>query len=168
MTSDQQNCIRPIEPSSPHIVTIARWLNEEWGITQGYSLPDTEDWCRDLVESEDETIIIATTTTKDVLIGVVIITACDLEGEEHLTPWLSSLYVPRDRRGSGIGGALITASCGWAHSRGLPTLYLYAKKGVLTSYYAGLGWIRCRDIKLDNEMFQIMRKSLTLDGASSV
>ena len=112
---------------SPHLPTVAKWLSEEWGISQGYGLSETAAWCTDLASVQDETIIVA--TRKDRLIGTILVVECDLVGHEHLRPWISSLYVPIAERGKSIGKALIQAACDWTLQKRCSNLHLYARKG---------------------------------------
>jgi GNAT superfamily N-acetyltransferase len=147
---------------SPHLATVARWLSEAWGISQGYDLSETLAWCHDLAEADDQTIIAATRASR--LVGTVLVVDCDLDGYAHLRPWVSSLYVPPAERRRAIGESLLGAACDWARAEAYSTLYLYARKGRLTAYYGRLGWRRLRDVALDGQEFQIMGKSLSEIG----
>ena len=158
MIANRDYAIDKVDILSPHMPTIAKWLNEEWGISQGYDLSETVAWCNHLASAKDETIIIA--TRKDRLIGTVVVVECDLEGHEHLRPWLSSLYVPITERGKTIGRALIQAACDWARQKHCSNLYLYARKSQLTSYYMRLGWLRMSEFDMDGERFLIMKRPL--------
>ena len=151
-----------LDSTSPHIATGARWLSKEWGLSMGYDLSDTLAWCEELAGAKDETIIAATRDAQ--LIGTIAVVGCDLEGYEHLRPWLSCFYLLPAERGKGIGPALIKAACDWAKKADYPSLYLYALKGRLTGYYERFGWQPVNDLVQRGEALQIMRKPLSEPG----
>ncbi len=159
MVASRDYAIGEVDILSPHIPTVAKWLNEEWGISQGYDLSETMAWCNHLANAKNETILVA--TRKDRLIGTVVVVECDLEGHEHLRPWLSSLYVPIAERGKTIAKLLIQAACDWARQKRCSNLHIYARKGRLTAYYKRLGWERMSEFDVDGETFQIMQKPLS-------
>jgi predicted N-acetyltransferase YhbS len=150
--------IAELDNESPHMPTVAKWLNETWGKTQGYDLSDTLAWCRQLANATNETIMVAKLNGQPV--GTVSVVACDLKGREDLTPWLSSLFVTLDEREKMIGKALIGAACDWARLRRCSNLYLYAQQGRLTSYYGRLGWSHMDAFNLDGVKFELMRMVL--------
>lgn len=150
--------IGELDGASPHVATAAKWLSEEWGKSLGYDLSDTLAWCQELTGARDETIIAA--TRDDRLIGTIAVVQSDLEGYEHLRPWLSCFYLLPAERGKGIGPPLIQAACDWAERANHSNLYLYALKGRLTGYYGRFDWQPVSDLNRDGEAFQIMRKAL--------
>ncbi len=145
-------------PFSADVSTIARWLSENWGIDMGYALSETEEWCNELASSQTETLFVG--KLKNRIVGTVIICECDLEGYEHLTPWLSSLYVPKEFRGNSIGDQLTEEASNWASKQGHNYLYLYTEKGKLIPYYRSLGWRSMEDIQVSGDACQIMKKTL--------
>jgi GNAT superfamily N-acetyltransferase len=56
----------------------------------------------------------------------------------HLTPWLSSVYVPAEFRGKGIASALSTRAITEAARLGFEQMYLFTPQS--ESLYARLGW----------------------------
>lgn len=62
----------------------------------------------------------------------------DLPGRPDLTPWLSCVYVPPERRGRGIGSTLTRRAVVEAARLGAPTLYLCTWDR--ESFYRELGW----------------------------
>lgn len=57
-------------------------------------------------------------------------------------PWLASLVVRDERRGLGIGSALIRRGVAEARALGVARLYLYCA-AELMGYYAARGWHAC-------------------------
>ena len=58
----------------------------------------------------------------------------------HLSPWLSSVFVPSAFRGHGIASALSLQAVKEARHLGFETLYLFTPRN--ESLYARLGWAR--------------------------
>ncbi len=56
----------------------------------------------------------------------------------HLTPWLSSVYVPEEFRGQGIASALSLRAIDEAARLGFKRLYLFTPRN--ESLYARIGW----------------------------
>jgi len=57
---------------------------------------------------------------------------------QHLTPWLSSVYVPEAHRGKGIASALSRRAASEAGKLGFDRLYLFTPRS--EALYARLGW----------------------------
>lgn len=150
--------IGEVVPFSAEASIAAKWLNECFGVDMGFSLAETEGWCNDLARAESEALMIAKMEHR--IIGIVVVCECDLEGYEHLTPWLSSLFVPVADRGNNIGELLTNEATHWASKQNYRDLYLYAEMGKLSPYYQSLGWRGIEDIQVHGKAFQIMRKPL--------
>ena len=57
---------------------------------------------------------------------------------QHLSPWLSSVFVPAEHRGNGIASALALWAVGEARRLGHEMLYLFTPRN--EALYARLGW----------------------------
>lgn len=75
------------------------------------------------------------------------------------TPWLASLVVRADRRGHGIGSALLQRCVDEARALGLPELHLYCAPE-LRDYYAARGWDCCGDYTRGAWQATVMRIAL--------
>ena len=150
--------IEEIKAGSPHIDTVAKWLNSQWGQAQGYSLSETFDWCTSLANAEDEAVFAATKGQR--ILGAALVVECDLIGYEIFKPWLSGLYVMESARGNEIGRLLINAACDWSARMGHEKIYLYAPDGSLINYYRNGGWDPLADFERGGESFKIMAKPL--------
>jgi N-acetylglutamate synthase-like GNAT family acetyltransferase len=62
----------------------------------------------------------------------------DLDGFEHLTPWLANVYVRPDLRRQGLATALISAIVNAAAAAGHRTVYLFTTDSV--DFYLDRGW----------------------------
>ncbi len=158
MISVSDCVICEVAPFSAEVSIAAQWLSECFGVDMGYSLAETEEWCNDLARAESETLMIAKIGHR--IVGTVVVCECDLEGYEHLTPWVSGLFVQVADRGNSIGELLMNEASDWASRQDHTDLYLYAKKGKLIPYYQRLDWRSMEDVQVYGEAFQIMRKPL--------
>ena len=71
------------------------------------------------------------------LVGAAGILRADLISRQDLYPWLGNLVVRPDRRGEGIGLAMLRWSAKACRELGYGTMYLYTQ---LDGYYEKLGW----------------------------
>lgn len=135
----------------------ARWLNDEWGRAQGYSLAETAAWLAEVsAPGSGEAAVVALEGERPV--GICLLVACDLEERAALSPWISALYVLPQRRRQGIGRALVAAVEDLARNAGAPRLYLYTRG--TEAFYRSLGWTERERIRLDGKRFTLMEKHL--------
>jgi predicted N-acetyltransferase YhbS len=71
-------------------------------------------------------------------LGSASLIEADLDGWEHLTPWLASVYVIPERRGRGLGKLLVARVIEEARALAVPTVYLFTAGQ--QGYYEQLGW----------------------------
>ena len=148
----------PLAADSAAIPLVATWLSAEWGRAQGYSYNDTVSWCVDIANSENE--LLACAFLNEHPVGIALLVECDLQSHDYWQPWLSSLYVPVEHRGKGIGEALMSAICEAARDGGWPELYLYAAAGWLTAYYTRFGWRSVDRVDVSGTIFDVMKRPL--------
>jgi predicted N-acetyltransferase YhbS len=72
------------------------------------------------------------------VIGSASLLAADLDGWEHLMPWVASVFVLPAYRGAGLGSRLVARAVAEARALGLPTVYLFTAGQ--EAFYARLGW----------------------------
>lgn len=122
-----------------HIPTIAAWQQGEFG----YLNPNgtVEERVERLSRANDRQqlpiSLVALGADQNVLLGSANVLASTLT-HKHLTPWLSSVFVPPDQRGKGIASALTLAAASEARRLGFETIYLFTPRN--ESLYARLGW----------------------------
>jgi GNAT superfamily N-acetyltransferase len=132
--------IRSLAEHPDFAPTLAWWHYSEWHhLYRGWSF---EQALVDL-RAHDSPNRIPTTwiavADADELLGSVSLVIEDLPDYQHLSPWLASLFVRPDRRGNGIGGALIRWAVSEARRLGVARLYLFTPNH--ESYYAARGWL---------------------------
>jgi predicted N-acetyltransferase YhbS len=71
-------------------------------------------------------------------VGSASLLAADLDGWDHLAPWVASVYVVPARRGQGVGRLLVARAVAEAHALGVPAVYLFTAGQ--EAYYTRLGW----------------------------
>ncbi|MBK8157504.1 MAG: GNAT family N-acetyltransferase [Rhodospirillaceae bacterium] len=150
--------VEALTPDSADLLTVAAWLNAEWGRELGYTLDETIAWCRDVANSSVEDLLVA--RQQDICVGSAMLLKDDLYRGDELSPWLSSLYVRPENRGKDVGAALASAAIECATRHGIDIVYLYAEKGKLIDYYRRLGWFPYAMFERDDKTFIIMRTRL--------
>ncbi len=78
---------------------------------------------------------------------------------KHLTPWLSSVYVPDEHRGKGIASALSLRAVDEAAKLGFDRLYLFTPHS--ETMYARLGWKAFERIEYDGRPLVLMERSIS-------
>ena len=72
------------------------------------------------------------------VIGSIGILRADLISRQELYPWIGNVVVRADRRGEGIGLAMLRYCAEACRALGYQTIYLYTR---LDGYYEKLGWM---------------------------
>jgi len=92
----------------PEIIpTLVAWLIAEWGHLFPHITPQM------LVSSYQQRIVPGripqtfVALVADEVVGTASLVAHDLDARSELSPWLAAVYVRPDRRGKGVGSALV-------------------------------------------------------------
>lgn len=139
------------------VPVIAMWQQSEFG----YLTPSVtiEQRIARLQQSSQKGALPTTLlalSSDDEIVGVASILATTLT-HKHLTPWLSTVFVPVELRGKGIASALSLRAVEEAHALGFDQLYLFTPHN--ESLYARLGWLAMEKASLDNTPVTIMRRT---------
>lgn len=124
--------------------TLATWHAAEWG-----HLYDPRVWNADVARHEfaeqrsqgggrPPTTYVALTHDGRLVGSVSLVTSDDLEGFDHLGPWLASLYVDESWRRRGVGRRLVQHLLDQEPARLAGAVYLFTANHA--GWYAGLGW----------------------------
>ena len=149
--------ILPLQDAPDSLPVCARWISDEWGQDQGYSLEETTEWLNDIIApGSGEAAFAALDSTTPV--GVCLLVDCDLESRSELTPWVSGFYVLPNYRRRSIGTRLMTAVERAATSNDAANLYLYTHTA--ESLCIRLGWRVTERFSLDGTDFALMEKAL--------
>ncbi len=149
----------------PHLAPLlAAWHHREWAdLLPDWSLEQAEAELRSHTHRRHiPTTLVA--LDDDLPLGSVSLLEADLDGWEHLAPWLASLYVRPEQRGRGVGRQLVASAVEEALALGVPILYLFTA-GQQT-YYERLGWSLLERTSHHGRPVVILRRTLGLDGPS--
>ncbi len=124
---------------SHHIPTVAAWQQAEFGyLSPNGSIEQRAERLRGASDKARLPIsLVAIATNGADLVGSANIVATTLT-HKHLTPWLSSVFVPSAQRGRGIASKLSLAAISEADRLGFEKIYLFTPKS--EALYARLGW----------------------------
>lgn len=123
----------------PHYAEqLARWHVEEWSpIIPGFNVPDMiAEFATHDGGAKIPTTVVA--LAGDTLLGSVSLLENDHDDIRAYSPWLASLYVRPESRGTGLGIALVRHCEALAHGLGVERLYLYTAGQ--EPFYRKLGW----------------------------
>ncbi len=127
-----------------HLPEVARWIYEEfWRDRAGYSVATFERLLREA--SDPDRVPLSLLALADGRpAGTVNLVHTDSETRPDLHPWLAALVVVPERRGLGIGSALVRALLGHAARLGFRELFLGTD---IPAYYARFGAERVQTVR---------------------
>ena len=121
-----------------HLPQVAQWQHAQFGyLNPAGTLEQRADRLRDALHRDRLPMAMVAVSEEGRLVGSASILAATLT-HQHLTPWLSSVFVPPEMRGRGVASALSLRAVGEAARLGFETLYLFTPHS--QSLYARLGW----------------------------
>lgn len=159
-----------IEPLTGHVhlaPLLADWHHREWGHLYAPGV-----WERDTAEREfvamaqpgssDQTWVafdgdLVPGRVDAVLGSVSLVATDDLDGYEHLTPWLASLFVTGAARGRGVGTALVDALLAAARDAGHDVVYLFTSGQ--QEFWAARGWSVVEHVDTEGHPATVMARS---------
>ena len=148
----------------PEIVEkLAHWHYTEWAGL--YPEENLQDFIRDLKDSMQGEGIPTTWVLLDEegVWGSVSILEQDMKTNTDLGPWLANLYIHPDRRGLGLGRALVKAALERCREKKIEELFLFTHSQ--EHFYETLGWKIIKKEMYQGETVSIMtiqhRPSLT-------
>src|SRR6266513_2657773 len=100
---------------------LARWLFEQWDSILGEKTPEARIKKLQAHMNRDELPIAWVAHANGQLLGTAALRVHDLEGREHLSPWLGRLFVGSGFRRRAIGAALCATVEEAAHAAGIQT-----------------------------------------------
>jgi GNAT superfamily N-acetyltransferase len=146
--------IIPLADMPAAIQTLARWFHGEWHSFDGRCIETIQAQLSDTLNREYVPITFVACEGTDVL-GAASLDRSDLPGFDHLSPWLSSLYVEPGARSRGIGSALVRHVQRFACSHAFNEIYLWSP-GVIR-LYERCGWIAIDTTLYSAQRITIMR-----------
>jgi N-acetylglutamate synthase-like GNAT family acetyltransferase len=121
-----------------HMPQLTEWMFQEWDVMLGQKTPEARIKELNAHMNRDQLPIAWVAHADGRLLGSAALRVHDIEGHEHLTPWLGGVYIGPQFRRRGIGAALCTTVEEAARSRGVQTLYLFTLDK--QAWYSRQGW----------------------------
>ncbi|WP_193164651.1 GNAT family N-acetyltransferase [Microbulbifer hainanensis] len=137
---------------------LAHWHYAEWHYL--YPEQSLQDFADDLERSLRGAPVPATWVLVDEegIWGSASVIEQDMSTNQHLGPWLASVYVHPDKRGRGLGRQLISTIAQQCRQSGLTDLYLFTPGQ--EKFYLGLGWKQIQRETYQGEAVTIMHLGL--------
>jgi predicted N-acetyltransferase YhbS len=139
-----------------HIPTIAMWQQGEFGYLNPGGTVEERVERLNKANDRQRLPISLVAICQNVLVGSANVLASTLT-HKHLTPWLSSVFVPPEQRGKGIAFALALAAAAEARRLGFATIYLFTPRN--EALYARLGWTTFDRVMLNGVSAAVMARS---------
>lgn len=121
-----------------HVPQLTQWMFEEWDVMLGEKTTEPRIKKLNAHMNRDQLPIAWVAHAEGRLLGSAALRVHDIEGYEHLTPWLGGVFVGPQFRRRGIGAELCTTVENAARSRGVQTLYLFTLDK--QAWYSQQGW----------------------------
>jgi predicted N-acetyltransferase YhbS len=137
----------------PHLIEpVARMIYDEFwcDVVNGMSLDDLIMHLR-TARNVDHIPLCLIALDDEQFVGTVNLIENDDSQRTHLRPWLAAMVVREDKRGAGIGTALVEALLIEAHKLNIPTLY-FGTDG--PGFYERIGATRHEEVRAN---FSIMK-----------
>lgn len=144
------------------IPILARWFRDEWSAY--YGTRTAVDVAREfeVCVNRDRLPLVLVAFDGPTPCGTAALKAASILTHVHLGPWLSGLYVARDRRRRGIASELVSAVVQEAERQEFRTLYVAARGGRL---FERLGWTVIESTTYQEEELMIMRRIVEASAA---
>lgn len=122
------------------IPIIATWFYKEWQhLNPTRTLDDVITMIYSQLNKNKPPTIFIGLDDNNHLLGTIILRVSEMENFEQLSPWLSSLYVPVEKRHQGVGCFLVNELTKKAKSLGYPFLYLFTEDH--EAWYEKMNWV---------------------------
>lgn len=141
-----------------YVPTIATWQQEEFGhLRPDGTVEQRVERLSSASHRERLPIsLVAISQDRNTLLGTANVLATTLT-HEHLSPWLSSVFVPPEHRGKGIASALALAAASEANRLGFSAIYLFTPRN--EALYSRLGWTAFDRVVINGIFASVMARS---------
>ena len=144
--------IRPLEERPEADALLAEWFAAEWSeYHRGRSLPDVASRFR-LVPDVQQTLV---AEIEGEIVGTVTLRGRWEAAPEIPPPWVGGLYVVPQRRGKGIGMALVDAAVAAATTEGHSVVHMSVRVDPVS--YIRIGWEVVGTVFVGDENVTVLR-----------
>jgi GNAT superfamily N-acetyltransferase len=140
------------------IPIIAKWIYEEW--SYAFPMRDLQEIQRGLFGRINESEMPITLIAHDErgVLGTASLKATDMDMLPDLTPWLSSVFIHPDYRGTGVAKALVDEIEKIAAKAGFKKLYVF--NPITQGVFEKLGWTVLQTMPYAGKEIAILVKDL--------
>jgi N-acetylglutamate synthase-like GNAT family acetyltransferase len=148
-----------------HLPTVAAWQHAQFGyLTPSTTLEDRTERLHQQLQKEALPTAFIALSGNGALLGSAGILPATIT-HKHLTPWLSSVYVPDEFRGRGIASALSLRALAEAARLGFERLYLFTPHS--EKLYARMGWRTFERIEHNGVPLTLMEREAAVVSEAS-
>jgi len=142
-----------------HLPTVAAWQHAEFGyLTPNATLEDRTERLRLSLQTNALPMAFVALSASGTLLGSAGLLPTTIT-HKHLTPWLSSVFVPEAHRGRGIASALSLRAAAEAARLGFDRLYLFTPRS--EALYGRIGWSTFERIDFNGVALTLMERRVT-------
>ena len=139
-----------------HLPTVAAWQHAQFGyLNPATTIEDRTERLRLSLQKNALPIAFIALSENGALLGAAGILSTTIV-HKHLTPWLSSVYVPDKFRGKGIASGLSLHAVAEAARLGHDRLYLFTPRS--EALYARIGWQTFERIEYNGVQLTLMER----------
>jgi N-acetylglutamate synthase-like GNAT family acetyltransferase len=151
---ERQFEILPLADCPDAIPLLATWVFSEWNAIERIPIEKIAAGFANNLNRETIPITFVAVIDRQPA-GCVSIDPSDLPNHDHLGPWVASLYVAENFRGSGIGTALLRHAQSFARNLGILSLHLWTSRD--TDFFKREGWVETGRTELSGTPITLMR-----------
>jgi N-acetylglutamate synthase-like GNAT family acetyltransferase len=148
-----------------YLPTVAAWQQAQFGyLSPSTTLEDRTDRLHRSLQKDALPTAFVALSDSGALLGSAGILPATIT-HKHLTPWLSSVYVPGEFRGRGIASALSLRALAEAARLGFERLYLFTPHN--EKLYARMGWKTFERIEYNGVPLTLMERQAAVVADAS-
>jgi len=135
---------------------VAAWQHAQFGyLNPATGIEDRTERLRLSLQKNALPIAFIALSASGALLGSAAILPATIT-DKHLTPWLSSVYVPDEFRGKGVASGLSLHALAEAARLGYDRLYLFTPRS--DALYARIGWRTFERMEYNGVPFTLMER----------
>lgn len=141
-----------------HVGTLAAWFSTQWPNYYAGRGPDEVARLFEERLQRDDVPLALVALDGGEPVGTVSLMTTSIPTHAHLSPWVGGLYVRDDRRGRGLGMALVRRATEEARRLGVTELFM-ALHAAAERYVAD-GWCVHEHAEIDGEPISVLPRAL--------